>query len=688
MEGVVDGLVTMDRFQLILGSSLAALAILFASKFFKNDASYRRMLEDRKKLQSFEVGSATENSGAPRRSVKDLVAFYDSEIRTLYQMFNKVAATTPDRPALGVRSKTGGTVGDYQWQTFAQVKVMRDNLASAFLHLGHKSDEPIGLYSINRPEWMIGDLACSAVRCPSVALYDTLGKNAMEYVINHAELKTVMCGAKQLTNMLAAVPNVPVLKIIICMDSVTSTQVEQAKALGIRLVGWEEALQLGAQNPGDQVAPRAEDIYTIMYTSGTTGNPKGVILSHGNIIAVLSGVRHHPSGLIGENDVHMSYLPLAHSFERVVSYTVISFASSVGYYQGNINELFADINVLRPTFLVGAPRVWSRLYDKLTLTMENGPAYKKKLFNWGFKAKQAALRKGESTLFWDKILFNKTKARLGGRVRHITSGSAPLDPKLAEFLKICFCCQVVEGYGLTENTAVASCAQMSDSLFGHTGAPIECLEIKLLDVPEMGYSSKNSPPTGEVLMRGYNVFRGYYKDPQLTKEALEPNGWFHTGDIGRWNPNGTLSIVDRRKNIFKLAQGEYVAVEYLEGIYVRSKYVQQIWVYGDSFKRYLVAFVYPDPEVAAAWAKANGVSADMKSLTESEKFKAVILEDLTRNAKDSKLHGFEFVKAILLVSEPYSQDNECMTPSFKLRRPQLLKKHQAEIDALYQQIGE
>jgi long-chain acyl-CoA synthetase len=385
----------------------------------------------------------------------------------------------------------------------------------------------------------------------------------------------------------------------------------------------------------------------------------------------------------------MSYLPLAHSFERAAAYSVLSFGGKVGFYQGNINELFNDIATLRPTYLVGAPRVWSRLYDKLTLTIQQGGGLKKKMFDMGFAAKKAALKKGGTTPLWDKLVFSKTKARLGGRVRFILSGSAPLDPKLGEFLKICFCCNVLEGYGLTENFAGAFLTALDETQLGHVGRPLPCTEVKLLDVPEMNYSSSNTPQSGEVMLRGANVFKGYFKDPEKTKEALEADGWFHTGDIGKWNPNGTLSIIDRKKNIFKLAQGEYVAVEYLEGVYKRSQFVQQIWVYGNSYKRWLIAIVVPDPEYMALWAKQNGMEGqDYKTLVASDKVSQAILKDLDRVGKDAKLNGIEFVKAIHLTTDAFTVDNDQMTPTFKLRRVNLQKGYQKKIDEMYAKIGD
>jgi len=533
---------------------------------------------------------------------------------------------------------------------------------------------------------MITDGAACAVRSPSVALYDTLGKSAVEFIIKHAEIKTAVCAGKQFKNLIGAASNCKDLKTIIIMDEITVQEREEANKLGIKVLLMKDVEENGAKTPRTHVAPSPEDIYTIMYTSGTTGDPKGVILTHGNLIAEIGAVRSHEDKMFGEGEVHMSYLPLAHSFERATCFVMVSLGSCIGFYQGIITELFNDIATLQPTFLVGAPRVWSRLYDKVMLAIDQGSPLKKKMFKWGYDAKKRALEVGDSSTLWDNILFSKTKARLGGRVKFILSGSAPLDPKLGEFLKICFCCPVVEGYGLTENAAGCCITMFDETQLGHVGTPLACTEIKLVDVSEMNYSSKNTPPTGEICLRGYNVFKGYYKAPDQTKEALEPDGWFHTGDIGRWNANGTLSIIDRKKNIFKLAQGEYVAVEYLEGVFIRSRYVLQIWVYGNSYKPYLVATVVPDPETVLPLAKQNGIEGTLEQICKNDKLNKLIFDDITKVGQEANIHGFEFVKAILLVHEPFSVDNDMMTPTFKLRRVNLLKRYQKEMDNMYAKL--
>lgn len=654
----------------------------------------KRVEEQRKKIQSVEVSEAKEGEGAPRRRTETrdtLLTGWNDEVKTLYDMFNFNAKNHGNQPCLGTRKvDSNGKPGAYEWQTYEEVQKKRDQLGSGIKLLCEpEKGDAIGIYSLNRPEWIVSDLACTAFSWASVSLYDTLGADAVQYIINHAEIKVAICASKQLQRLLTAAEQCPQLKIIIAMDTPSDEDKEKVKNMGKEIVTFEEVMKKGEENPQDHVPPTPEDIYTIMYTSGTTGNPKGVILTHSCLVAEIAGVLAHKEGLVTSTDIHMSYLPLAHSFERAVIYFCLSVAARIGFSRGIITELVNDIQALAPTFLVGAPRVWARIHDKVLQQIDAKGGLAKKLFYKAFAAKQKAIAKGGSTPFWDKIIFAKTKARLGGRVKWILSGSAPLDPKLAEFLKICFCCQVMEGYGLTETSAGAFITAFDETQLGHVGTPLSCCECKLVDVPEMNYSSKDDPPKGEICLRGPNLFKGYFKDKEKTDEVLMEDGWFHTGDIGRWNPNGTLSIIDRKKNIFKLAQGEYVAVEYLEGVYLRSKYVAQVWVYGNSFKRYLLAVVVPDPDVLVPWAKQNGISAtEFAEICKDEKVKKLILDDLTAVGKAAKLQGFEMIKDLFVESEQFSVDNDLMTPSFKLRRPQLLKYYQEKIDAMYEKLGD
>ena len=252
-----------------------------------------------------------------------------------------------------------------------------------------------------------------------------------------------------------------------------------------------------------------------------------------------------------------------------------------------------------------------------------------------------------------------------------------------DFLKVAMCCRVVQGYGLTE-TCAASFIAVPDvpDHAGTVGPPQPVLSFRLEAVPEMNYDPLGNPPRGEVCVKGPSVFSGYYKAEDKTVEVLEEDGWFHTGDIGELTASGALRIIDRKKNIFKLSQGEYVAVEKVEGVYNRDAAVEQIWVYGNSFENSLVAVVVPAVDAVRAWSHA-GAGASAEELCHDANVKAKVLESLNHTAKAGKLKGFETVRAVFLEPELFSVENELLTPTFKLKRPQLQKKYQAEIDAMY-----
>jgi len=265
----------------------------------------------------------------------------------------------------------------------------------------------------------------------------------------------------------------------------------------------------------------------------------------------------------------------------------------------------------------------------------------------------------------------------------MVTGSAPLSPTLHEFLETVFCCPVLQGYGLSETAATGSVTPVGSRVYGHVGLPLASNEIKLESIPEMNYNVTDKPhPRGEILIRGPSVFKGYYKMPDQTAEVFTQDGWFRTGDVGRWHPDGTLAIIDRKKNIFKLSQGEYVAAEKLEGVFQRSKYIQQIFVYGDSFEDHLVAIVVPEPEFLAGWAAENlpkkEAEGGVNVLCKHPKVHQLIADELLFYAKDSQLKGFEYVHGFHLEPNEWTPESGLVTPTFKLKRPSL-KDHYAPI---------
>lgn len=610
---------------------------------------------------------------------------------SLYEMFQQSVAAYPDNPCLGGRT---GKDGEYEWMTYTEVAEMVDQIGSAMAGVGLKAHGRVGVYGANSKEWMMAMQGCNRMNLYCVPLYDTLGENAIEYIVKHSESSLIFAQAEKLGMLQGALPHLTSLvhTVVYWGKGVDKAAVEAIEALGITLYSFDEFLALGKDKHVEARPPKPEDLCTIMYTSGTTGDPKGVELTHASVMATVASLRlfleTYGGGYDLQTTVFISYLPLAHIFDRATEELVMYVGGSIGYWRGDIKGLVDDIGALKPTLFAGVPRVFDRIYAGVLEKIDAGSFIKKLLFNWGFNRKLHALNAGhafdKAAPVFDKVVFSKVKERLGGRVQLIVSGGAPLSRHVEDFLRVCMCCRVVQGYGLTETCAASAiCIPDVPSQVGTVGPPQPCISVRLEAVPEMECDPMASPARGELCIKGPSVFTGYYKDDKKTTDVLDADGWFHTGDIAEISSEGAIKIVDRKKSIFKLAQGEYVAVEKIEGCYKKDPFVEQIWVYGNSFKHALVAIVVPKEAKVQEWAKHHHKSGSFEELCKDASVKAAILQSLTATAKEAKLKGFEIAKAIELESELFSVENDLLTPTFKSKRPQLQKKYQTQIDAMY-----
>jgi len=606
-----------------------------------------------------------------------------------------------------------GNAGAYVWMTYEQVQARIDALGSGMLHedLAPANDEGLplfGIYSCNRLEWCLAEQAGNAFSKVPVPFYDTLGPEAVAFVLNQTGIRTVFCGAKETPKLIAVKSErgeeVPLFENVIQFEEVTAEQRAAAEAVGLTLRSIAEVEEVGKANPSPHVPPRPADVATFCYTSGTTGNPKGAMLTHACIMADAAGIVLGGVTLSAE-DVHLSYLPLAHMFEKQVQTCLLQEGGSIGFFQGNTAKITSDIGALRPTLFPSVPRLYNKIYDKIMGGVAAKGGVAASLFNKGLAAKKFWLKRGYLEYgFWDGLVFNKVKAKLGlDRCRMMVTGSAPIAPHVMEFLRCVFGCMVLEGYGQTECSAACTLSRPDDQgSLGHVGAIMACNEIRLESVEEMGYSiedtlhgrvvedgvviSEGIPCVGrgEVCYRGPNIFQAYYKMPEKTAEAVDAEGWLHSGDIGLWDEVGMLRIVDRKKNIFKLSQGEYVAAEKIEIAYCASPFVAQIFVYGDSLQSCLVAVVVPDADYIKVWAAANGKEgAAFAELCSSTELKAAVEVDLKRVGAEKKLRGFEKARGIYLEAELFSVENGLLTPTFKSKRPNLKAHYRRQIADMY-----
>ncbi|XP_059598457.1 long chain acyl-CoA synthetase 4 isoform X1 [Vitis vinifera] len=496
-------------------------------------------------------------------------------MESCWDVFRLAVEKYPGNRMLGQREIVNGKAGKYVWLTYKEVydKVMK--VGNSIRSCGVNEGGRCGIYGANSAEWIMSMEACNAHGLYCVPLYDTLGAGAVEFIICHSELSIVFVEEKKIPEVLKTFPNTTeYLKTIVSFGKVTPEQREEVEKFGLAIYYWEEFLQLGDDKKFDLPLTKKNDICTIMYTSGTTGDPKGVMISNESIVTLIAGVKRLLQSVneeLNEKDVFISYLPLAHIFDRVIEELFISHGASIGFWRGDVKLLVEDIGELKPTIFCAVPRVLDRIYSGLKQKISAGGLLRNTLFNIAYKYKQYNLWKGVKTLeaapICDKIVFGKVKQGLGGNVRLILSGAAPLSTHVEAYLRVVTCAHVLQGYGLTETCAGTFVSLPNEiSMLGTVGPPVPNVDVCLESVPEMGYDALSSTPRGEICIRGKTLFSGYYKREDLTKEVLV-DGWFHTGDVGEWQPDGSMKIIDRKKNIFKLSQGEYVAVENLENIY-------------------------------------------------------------------------------------------------------------------------
>uniref|UniRef100_A0A8C3KNE6 Arachidonate--CoA ligase n=1 Tax=Calidris pygmaea TaxID=425635 RepID=A0A8C3KNE6_9CHAR len=622
------------------------------------------------RMQSEEV----EGLAGARRSVigdsPQLLTHYYDDARTMYEVFRRGFSISENGPCLGFRKPKQ----PYQWLSYKEVAERAEALGSGLLQQGCKpsTKQFIGVFAQNRPEWIISELACYTYSMVVVPLYDTLGPGAIRYIVNTADISTVICDKPEKARILldhVERRETPGLSSIILMDPFEKELVERGRRCGVRIQNMQEVEDCGRESRFWKLLTGPSFKIALCFLSG---NPKGAMLTHGNVVTMFPC-----------DDVLISFLPLAHMFERVIQSVVYCHGGRIGFFQGDIRLLSDDMKALRPTIFPVVPRLLNRMYDKIFSQADT--SLKRWILEFAARRKKAEVRNGiiRNDSLWDKLFFNKIQASLGGCVRMIVTGAAPASPTVLGFLRAALGCQVYEGYGQTECTAGCTFTTPGDWTSGHVGAPLPCNLIRLKDVEELNYFA--SKGEGEVIcVKGPNVFKGYLKDEEKTTEALDQEGWLHTGDIGKWLPNGTLKIIDRKKHIFKLAQGEYIAPEKIENIYIRSDPVAQIYVHGDSLQAFLVGIVVPDSEVMPGWAKKRGFDGTYAELCKN---KVSIMEDMVRLGKESGLHSFEQVKAIYIHSDMFSVQNGLLTPTLKAKRPELRDYFKKQIEELYSSIS-
>lgn len=798
------------------------------------------------------------------------VGFLDIPMCSKYDFFCFVCKYYKNKDFLGERKReivNDKTVfGSYVFKTYAQVKNEIEVFASALCQFSNIEPSTfedngsinklkiIGIWSKNRVEWLITDLACSAIDFVTVPLYDTMGINSVKYIFDKTKMEVCCIESEKLENLISIREELKYLEIIIIYDewNINEELVKKAESVGYKIyfyknlidkyknknivcelyncdkkkerwdednivdgnkknstelnevekewaasdttvanhkknkirkmsatdvsgddkgeheggkaqessqektnkegVGKEEACKKQDQQDGEDIKecekntnkeeedeqendienvqditkglemhssekgvkdlsdvnvlkrrasdrnvqegaschvkpkkPNARDVCSIIFTSGSTGTPKGVMLSHLNFITFIQSyiVDGNRLGII-KHDCILSYLPLAHAYERYIEYAICFFGAKIGYFSGNIKDILGDINELKPTFLIAVPRILQKIYDNIMEGLRAKSVLARMLVKTAIKKKKLLYAKNPTKFshgFYDLIL-QPIRNRFGGALRIQVMGSSSMDnTKLVE-LQMIFSTPISEGWGMSE-VGIGFLQHRFDNNKGTIGGPFANVLMKVSKVEQMKYDPKGTPNQGELCVKGSGVMLGYFRDENLTKKSFDSDGFFFTGDIAEICENGCVKIIDRAKNIFKLSQGEYVEPEKLENIYIDSPYIDQIFVHGYSYKNEVVCIIVPSRNNIVEHAKKNNINDTYEELLKSPVINKLIGEELIKIAAKYKLNGIERARLFHLTATPFSVENRQLTPTHKIVRNVIVEDYKKIIDDLY-----
>ncbi len=589
-------------------------------------------------------------------------------------MFYKQAESNKGKVIL--KYKKEGKWIDIRWD---EEKEYVESFALGLMKLGIGSGEKIAILSENRYEWYVSDLAIQSIGCIVVPIYATNTSEQIKYIMNNSESIAIIVSTPQQFDKVKSIKkDIPKLKYIVTLQEVASNSDNTMNFSSILALGRSSELVSELKKRLSNIS--SEDIATIIYTSGTTGDPKGVMLTHRNLLSDAEATYEVIKSELGDGDIILSFLPLSHSFARTADYYVPIFhARGIQVLAESLEKLSENLIEIKPTMFVSVPRVFEKVYGKVISQIEADKPMKRKIFYWAVSVgKQAS-----SYLMDDKpmpfllsiehklasvLVFEKIKRAVGGRLKFASSGGAPLPKELGEFF-FALGIKIIEGYGLTETSPIITINPPNKFKFGTVGKPIPGCELKI------AYD-------GEILARGPMIMKGYYKKPEATKEVIDDNGWFHSEDIGFIDEEGYLHITDRKKDIIVTAGGKNIAPQPIENRLKMNRYIEEVVIIGDR-KPYCVALIVPSFEVLEDMAKKEGIAYSSKEeLLEHPRIKTVIDEAIAEVNRG--LARYETIKKFALIPTLFTQETGELTPTLKVKRWAVEKKYKDIVEQLYE----
>eukprot|EP00850_Spirogloea_muscicola_P008364 SM000044S16011 [mRNA] locus=s44:538830:543829:- [translate_table: standard] len=660
------------------------------------------------------------NAGYSMRSARFLIPVETPSegVNTVPALWEKACTMHKNRRCLGTREvlkvevekdpKSGKefekwSQGDYTWLTFSEAFSRTEHLASGLVALGHSSGEKVAMFAETRAEWLLSLEAAFRQSWVVVTVYASLGEEALVHSLNETEVTTVICDSKQYDKILEVAGQLKAVKRVIVMADHTGLKGTPPECEYWKVASFHSVEELGASNPVDANLPKPDDIAVIMYTSGSTGLPKGVMMSHQNLVSTIAGVLAVVPDL-GPSDVYLAYLPLAHVLELAAETGLSSVGMAIGY--GSPMTLIdssnkvkkgtrGDAPALAPTLMAAVPAILDRIRDGVRKQVEHKGGTVKTLFELAYKRRLAALEGswlgawGLEAALWQQLVFRKIQAAIGGRVRGMLSGGAPLSGDTQRFMNICFGMPIGQGYGLTETCAGGTFSEWDDRSVGRVGPPIPCSYIKLINWEEGNYRITDKPyPRGEICIGGPNVTPGYFKNEKKTNEDFhvdeEGMRWFHTGDVGQFHDDGCLEIVDRKKDIVKLQHGEYISLGKVESVLSSSPYVDNVMLHAESSQSNAVALIVAAQQPLEKWAtSANVQYSSFSDLCEKKEAKEEVLKSLSKVGREGKLEKVELPTKVKLLPEAWTPESGLVTAALKLKRDPLRKAFADDLKQLY-----